>query len=237
MPYLIRQHFLFFVIMVLDFTLALPVMAESEFELPPATAIESLDLPPEIIKNSPVLQRWLKDIPNVMQEIKNDPSFKTRLKLGYAEFPSAQHRGGINVAIEDVFLGETGLTASANYQSSFNGKRQLVGGDLKYYVLPLGDYINIAPAVGYSYFQTDDYTTEGINVGMKVIFSLSRTGAADVSLAQSFISPGGNNEVGLSTLSVGYAIAPRWRLSTEIQKQNSRVKKDSSVGVFLEWMP
>jgi hypothetical protein len=237
MFYLARQQSLLSAIIALNLTLALPVLAGNESELPPATASNPLDLNPEIINNSPVLQRWLEKVPNVLEEIEDDPSFRTLVKLGYTEFPSTQHRGGVSVGIEDVFLGKTGLTLSGNYQGSFNGDRELAGGDLKYYILPLGNYVNIAPAVGYRYFQTNNYSTDGVNVGMKVMFTLSRTGAADISLTQSFISPGGDNEVGLSTLSVGYAIAPRWRLSTEIQKQNSRVKKDSSVGIFLEWMP
>lgn len=237
MFYLARKQFLLSAIIALNFTLALPVLAGNESELPPVTATDSLDLNPEIIKNSPVLQRWQEKIPNVLEEIENDPSFRTRVKLGYTEFPDPPHRGGVSVGIEDVFLDETGLTVSANYQSSFNGDRESVEGDLKYYILPLGNYVNIAPAVGYSYFQTNNYATDGVNVGIKVVFALSRTGAADISLTQSFISPGGSNEVGLSTLSVGYAITHDLRISTEIQQQNSRAQKDSSVGIFLEWMP
>jgi hypothetical protein len=69
------------------------------------------------------------------------------------------------------------------------------------------------------------------------MLALSRTGAADVSLTQSFVSPGSNEEVGITTLSVGYAITRNLRLSTDIQKQNSREDKDSRVGIVLEWMP
>ena len=229
MFYLANQQFLLFIILTLNFALPIPVFANNQSE--------SLDLNPEIIKNSPVLQRWLEKIPNVLQDIENDPSFRTRVKLGYTEFPSTQHQGGVNVGVEDVFLGNTGLTVSANYQASFNGDRELTGGDLNYYILPLGNYINIAPAVGYRYFQTNNYSTDGVNVGVKIMFTLSRNGAADVSLIQSFIDPGGNDEVGLSTLAVGYAITNNLRISTEIQQQNSQIKKDSSVGIFLEWMP
>lgn len=229
MFYLARQQFLLFSILALNLALPISVLANNPSE--------SLDLNPEVIKNSPVLQRWLEKIPNVLEDIDNDPSFRTRVKLGYTEFPSTQHRGGINVGVEDVFLGNTGLTVSANYQGSFNGDRQLTGGDLNYYILPLGNYINLAPAVGYRYFQTNNYSTDGVNFGVKIMFALSRTGAADISLTQSFINPGGNNEVGLSTLAVGYAITHNLRISTEIQQQNSQVKKDSSIGIFLEWMP
>ena len=229
MFYLARQQFLLFSILTLNFAWLIPVLANQPSK--------SLDLNPEIIKSSPVLQRWLKKIPNVLKDIDNDPSFRTRVKLGYTEFPSTQHRGGINVGVEDVFLGNTGLTVSANYQGSFHGDRKLTGGDLNYYILPLGNYVNIAPTVGYRYLQTNNYSTDGVNVGVKIMFALSRKGAADISLTQSFIEPGGNEEVGLSTLAVGYAITNNLRISTEIQRQNSPANKDSSVGIFLEWMP
>jgi hypothetical protein len=65
---------------------------------------------------------------------------------------------------------------------------------------------------------------------------IESSGAADFSLSQSFISPGSNEEVGITNLSVGYAVAPQLRLSTEIEKQNSRQDHDSRVGINLEWM-
>jgi hypothetical protein len=201
---------------------------------PPA---QDLDLSPEIIENSPVLQRWLRQVPNVLEEIRNDPSFRTRLRVGYSQFPSTGQAGGFNVGVEDVFIGRTGLTVSGDYQRSFNGKREAYGGDLRYYVLPLGSYINIAPQVGYRNLTTGKFSTDGINVGARLMFALSRTGAADVSITQSFVSPGSNEEVGMTTLSFGYAVTRNLRLSTDIQKQNSREDKDSRVGIVLEWMP
>ena len=45
------------------------------------------------------------------------------------------------------------------------------------------------------------------------------------------------DEVGITNLSFGYAITPNMRLSTEIEKQNSRIKKDSQVSILLEWIP
>lgn len=201
------------------------------------SAAEELDLSPEIIENSPVLQRWLREVPDVLDEIRNDPSFRTRLRLGYSQFPSTDDAGGFNVGVEDVFIGRSGLTVSGDYQASFNGDRSSFGVDLRYYVLPLGNYVNIAPVVGYRNLETDDYSTDGINVGARLLLVLSRTGAADVSLTQSFVSPGSSEEVGITTLSVGYAVTQNLRLSTDIQKQNSREEKDSRVGIVLEWMP
>jgi hypothetical protein len=198
---------------------------------------QDLDLSPEIIDNSPVLQRWLKEVPNVLEDIRNDPSFRTRVRLGYSQFPSTGKAGGINIGVEDIFIGDTGLTVSGDYQASFNGKRESLGTDLHYYVRPLGSYVNIAPVVGYRHLETDKYSTDGINLGVRVLLVLSRTGAADVSLTQSFVSPGSSEEVGITTLSFGYAVTQNLRLSTDIQKQNARQSKDSRVGIVLEWMP
>jgi hypothetical protein len=207
----------------------------SQPQATPKPADGDLDLSPEIIENSPVLQRWQRQVPNVLEEIRHDPSFRTRLRLGYSHFPSTG--GGFNVGVEDVFLSRTGLTVSGDYHRSFNGKRESYGADLRYYVLPLGSYVNFAPQVGYRNLTTGKFSTDGVNVGARLMLALSRTGAADVSLTQSFVSPGSSEEVGITTLSVGYAVTQNLRLSTDIQKQNSKEDKDSRVGIVLEWMP
>ena len=195
-----------------------------------------LDLSPEVIQGSPVLQRWLRQVPNVSAEIRNDPSFRTRLRLGYSQFPSTGQAAGVNVGVEDVFVGQTGLTVSGEYETAFNGKREAYGADLHYYVLPLGGYINFAPVVGYRHLETNRYSTDGLNLGARLLLVLSRGGAADVALTQSWVSPGTGDDVGITTLSAGYALTHHLRLSTDIQKQNARQHKDSRVGIVLEWM-
>jgi hypothetical protein len=196
----------------------------------------NLDLPPEIIEDSPVLQRWLKEIPNVLEDIRRDPSFRTRLQLGFTLFPSTDNAAGINIGVKDIFIGRTRLTLSADYQTAFNGSRVSVGTNLNYFLLPLGSYVNFAPLVGYGYVQSNDYSTDGVAVGGRLMLALSRTGAADISLSQSFISPGGENEVGITNLAVGYAVTSQLRLSTELEQQNSREAKDNRVTINLEWM-
>ena len=203
----------------------------------PVWAETELDLDPKIRQESPVLERWLEKIPDIAEDIRRDPSFRTRIRLGYAEFPSTDNSSGVILGVEDVFFGQTSLTLSGDYQTAFNGKRTAIGANLQYYLLPLGDYVNLAPMVGYRYIQTGNYSTDGLNLGLKLKLALSRTGAADITVSQSFISPGGANEVGLTTLSVGYAITPNLRLAADIQAQNSRARKDSSVGILLEWLP
>ena len=196
-----------------------------------------LDLDPKIRQESPVLERWLEKIPDIAEDIRRDPSFRTRIRLGYAEFPSRDNSSGVILGVEDVFFSQTSLTLSGDYQTAFNGKRTAIGANLQYYLLPLGDYVNLAPMVGYRYIQTGNYSTDGLNLGLKLKLALSRTGAADITVSQSFISPGGDNEVGLTTLSLGYAITSNLRLAADIQAQNSRARKDSSLGILLEWLP
>ena len=203
----------------------------------PVWAETELDLDPKIRQESPVLERWLEKIPDIAEDIRRDPSFRTRIRLGYAEFPSRDNSSGVILGVEDVFFGQTSLTLSGDYQTAFNGKRTAIGANLQYYLLPLGDYVNLAPMVGYRYIQTGNYSTDGLNLGLKLKLALSRTGAADITVSQSFISPGGDNEVGLTTLSLGYAITSNLRLAADIQAQNSRARKDSSVGILLEWLP
>lgn len=203
----------------------------------PTPAASDLDLSPEIMEGSPVLQRWRQNVPNVLREIRNDPSFRTRVRLGYSHFSGDDDASGVNLGVEDVFLGRTGLTVSGDFQTSFDGDRMSYGGDLRYYVLPLGGYINVAPVVGYRHLETDDYSRGGVNVGARLMLALSRGGAADISLTQSWVSPGTEEEIGLTTISVGYAVTRNMRIATDIQRQNARESKDNRVGIVLEWMP
>ncbi|GAA6619359.1 hypothetical protein [Scytonema sp. NUACC26] len=203
----------------------------------PSKAARDLDINPEIINNSPVLQRWQRQVPNVLEEIKNDPSFPTRIRLGLSYFPSTEEAFGINLGVEDALIGSSRLTVSGEYQAIFNGQRETYGGDLRYYLRPLGSYINIATVAGYRHLETDSYLRNGVNLGVKLLFVLSRGGAADISLTQSWVAPRTSEEVGLTTLSVSYAVTRDIRLSTDIQFQNSKEEKDSRVGVVLEWLP
>lgn len=222
---------LFLRVLICGFTLsASPVFAQTPTS-------NEWELDPKIIENSPVLQRWQRQIPNVLEDIQNDPSFRTRLRFGYAQFPSSGQAGGVAVGVEDVFLGQTRLTLSGDYQTAWNGDRSAYGAEIRYYLRPLGRYVNLAPVVGYRHLETTGQSTEGLKVGARFVFALSRSGAADLALQQSWISPGSSEEVGITNLSVGYALNSRWRISTDIEKQNSRFEKDSRVGVMLEWMP
>ena len=196
---------------------------------------ESVDLPPEIINSSPVLQKWLKGIPDVASDIQNDPSFRTRVKLGYSQYPSSEQSSGFHAAIDDIFI-SGGLSASANYHSSSNGKITAYGADAQYYLLPLGGYVNVTPLVGFRHLETDKYRRDGLNLGVKLMLVPSRGGGADIAVSQSWVGLGGNDETGISTLSVGYALTNNLRISTDIQQQNAKEKSDSRVGFGIEWM-
>ncbi|NJN22822.1 MAG: hypothetical protein HC812_18660 [Leptolyngbya sp. RL_3_1] len=201
-----------------------------------ADADNPIDVDPALIESSPVLQRWLEGIPDIAAEIKHDPAFRTRLRLGYAHFPSNDHTGGLYVGVQDIFVGRTPLTVSAEYSQNGRGDRTSYGVDAQYYVLPLGSYGNFAPVFGYRHLETPAYISEGLNVGFRVVLIPSRTGAADLTLTQTWVAPGTNNEVGLTTFSVGYAVTSQLRLSTDIQTQNTATRQDSRVGMVLEWM-
>jgi hypothetical protein len=194
------------------------------------------DIPDRVLKESPTLQRWLKEVPDLLEDIRHDPSFRSRLRLGFTTFPSTDNAVGFNVGVEDIFIKRTGLTVSADYQSAFNGDRNAYGADLQYFVLPLGNYFNLAPLIGYRYVQSNDFNTDGLHLGLRLMLAFSRTGGGDISLSQSYISPGGSEEVGITSLSVGYAVTSKLRLSTDLEWQNSIEDHDSRAGVNLEFL-
>jgi hypothetical protein len=206
-------------------------------EQPPSSNNNSIDVSPELIKDSPVLQKWLKGIPDVMSDINTDPSFRTRVKVGYSQYPSTGQTGGFHLAVDDVFFGKGGLSASANYNFASSGVRKAYGADAQYYLLPLGGYLNITPLVGFRHLETDKYNRDGLNLGVKLMLVPSRGGGADIALSQSWVGLGGSDETGLTTLSVGYALTHNLRLSTDIQQQNAKENHDSRVGFGIEWMP
>lgn len=216
-----------------DWIQTLAQATEAKPEATPAAKSEESD------RSSPVLEKWEKKIPNVLEDIKRDPSFRTRARLGLSYFPSTFDSLGWNVGVEDIFLakiGATGLTLSGDYQATFTGKRKAGGADLRYYLLPLGGYFNLAPVLGYRYLETPRYITDGLNVGFRVQAVLSRTGGADISLTQTWVDPQQSDEVGVTKLSFGFALTHNLRVSTDIEKQNSKQKKDTRYGISMEWM-
>jgi hypothetical protein len=197
---------------------------------------ERLDLDPEVIENSPVLQRWLEEVPDVLDDIRNDPSFKTRVRLGYSQFSDADDSSGVQIGVEDIFLGRTGLTLSGDYQAS-GGDRSGGGAELRYYLLPLGNYVNIAPVLGYRQLESEDYSIDGVQLGGRVMLALSRTGAADIALGYSRVGVGSEESGGLFSINVGYAVLPQLRLGADWQRQDAEDEGENRWGIVLEWLP
>lgn len=191
-----------------------------------------LDINPEIIENSPVLQRWRLKVPNVLQDINNEPSFRTRLRFGYSRFGG---NDGVKFGFEDIFIVDK-LTLRGEYEKAFNNKFENYGADLNYYFLPLGGYLNFSPVVGYRNLQTSDYSSSGVNLGVKLLLVLSRGGGADIAFTRSWVAPGTAEEVALTKLSASYAITNNLRFSTELGQQKAGTEKERQVGLFLEWM-
>ncbi len=215
-----------------------PVAALAQVSGPNSAAdapVTPLNLTPEAIEQSPVLQRWMQAVPDVRADIRNDPSFVTRFQAGYSFFPSSNGSDGFAVGIEDWFVGTTPLTVSADYQQNTEGTRQTYGADFHYYALPLGGYFNVAPIVGYRHAESDDeYSVSGANLGLRIRFVPSRTGAADLTLDQSWIV-GDSEGLSVTQLNVGYALTQSLRVSTDLEWQRTADEGDSRVGVNLEW--
>lgn len=216
--------------------LALESSVGSSAEMLPVEPTVSLDIDPDVVEDSPVLQRWLEQIPDVAADINADPAFRTRFRVGYATFPSTDDTVGIHLGVQDVFVGATRLTVSAEYARNGRGDREIGGADAQYYLLPLGWYGNIAPVIGYRFLETPEFTSQGVNVGIRLIVIPSRGGGADASLTQSWVAPGTDHEVGLTTISVGYAVTSTLRIATDIQLQNTPEGGENRFGVLLEWM-
>jgi hypothetical protein len=216
---------------LLAIALPLPGVAQS---LSP----DQLDLSPDVFEQSPVLQRWSQEIPDVRRNIRHEPSFRTRWRLGYVQFPTNNQQGGLEVGVEDLFVTDRlPLTISAGGYTSFSGDRSQIAARANYYLFPLGSRFNLAPTLGYQSFSGEDYQREGLEVGVKAQLNLSRSGASHISFSQQFVNVGTAEEMGVTTLGAGYAFSRQWRAATEIQRNNSTAAKERKVGFFLEWMP
>lgn len=203
--------------------------------LAPQPTASPLDLDPKTINDSLILQRWIDNAPDIAADIENDPSFRTRMGVQYLSVRSTHHAPNFNVSIKDLRLGHTHATINADFHMASNSY-QTWGADLHYYVYPLGSYINIAPVVGYRDLKTNFHSTSGTNLGFRLLLVLTHGGGTDISFTQTWIALGSDEEAGLSTLSFGYALNKQVRLSTNLQRQNTKRGVNSHIGVGIEWM-
>jgi hypothetical protein len=190
-----------------------------------------LKLNREIIENSPVLQRWLVNPPDILFDIKNTPSFNSKVRLGLT---SRDQSLGFDVGLQDLFLGGTPATFSASFQREFSDRQTNLNGEFRYYLLPLGGYFNITPLVGYRYMNFFGESVSGVDLGIQGILVFSPR-SSDLRLSQSFTSPLGDKETSITTLSTSYGLSNRLSLSSSIQWRRSPVGADSRVGFYLEW--
>jgi hypothetical protein len=190
-----------------------------------------LEIDRQVIQESPVLRRWLVQPVDVLEEIRHNPSFASTLQVGIT---SEGGDLGVAVGVNDIFLGNTPLTLSARYQQEFDGDDKDLNANVRYYVLPLGSYINVAPQVGYRYVDImDQDEISGLEVGLQGIFVLSPQ-SADIRLSQTFTEPGSDNELSITSLSTSYAITKKLRVGTNMQWRRSRIRYDNRVGVVLQ---
>ncbi len=197
---------------------------------------ERYELDTDTVESSPTLQRWADEQPDVLHDIRHDPSFRTRIQAGYTVFPSNNGTNGFMVGIEDWFIGDTSLTLSGDYQQNFRGDRETYGADLRYYLLPLGGYVNVAPVVGYRSITTEGLSTDGMNLGFQIKVIPSRGGGADFAYTQTWTAPGNSNTASTTEFEFGYALTDHLRLFSEIEWQFTPGRTDSQLGVGLEWM-
>lgn len=208
--------------------------SESSSPLAQTLDADRLDVDSEILENSPVLQRWLDTPPDLMDDIRHDPAFRTRVRVGYAQVDDVS---GFQLGVEDFFLGDTGLTLNADYHSADGSDDESWGVNLRYYTLPLGSRVNISPVVGYRELATPDDHTNGAELGLRLLLVPSRPGASDLSVSHTWVNPGSDRqEASLTTFTAGYALTPHLRVSSDIQIQVTGDRQDTRFGLGLEWM-
>ena len=203
------------------------------WSLPASSQSSPIDIPPQI-RSSPTLQKWLRSVPNIQQDINNDPSFKTRVRLGYTRVTQG-NTDGLSLGLEDVRLGSTPVTLSASYNTSRTDSSW--GIDVQPYLFPLGGYFNLAPVVGIRSLSTSTTQTTGLNLGARLLLVPSRGGGADVTIQQTWTAIGTDQEVGIGKVSIGYAIAPKLRIATDLERWQGRSVFETRASLLLEWMP
>lgn len=177
-------------------------------------------------QESPLLQRWLQNPPDLWSDIENSPSFATKLRL---HLNSRDNNLGGGIGVEDMFLGQSRLTLSGGYEQ-VSPDRPAYYTNLRYYFLPLGSYVNLAPQLGYR----SVLHSSGVDVGIQVVFALSPQ-SADLRLEQTFTTPGTTTEVGTTTISASYALDRQLSVHSGIQWRRSAVDSDTLVRLGLEW--
>ena len=194
---------------------------------------EELDLEPSIVEESPVLQRWSRETPDLLEEIRTEPIVPTRLEAGVADFDD---EFGLRLAIEDFYPGRTQLSLMGDYWQSLESDAVSWGARLRFFLRPLGKRLNVSPVVGYRNIARSDFTRDGVIAGGRLQVALSPGGGADASVAQLFLRPGSDREVGLTLFSAGYALSDKIRLSATLQRTRSNRGRETDASIGLAWI-
>lgn len=186
----------------------------------------------DLQRGSPTLRRWISDPPDLLNDIENGQAFPTRLGIGLVFTPSRSGEAAYTVSLQDVVLGGTRLSFSGDFTRS-GTSNQAWGAEARYYVAPLGSYLNVAPQVGYRNIVIDGTTRNGLEAGAKFLFALAPR-AADIAVSQSWVLPDRGGSIGRTVLEVGYTLSPVLRLTAVVQWINSSLRSDTSFGVNFE---
>jgi hypothetical protein len=190
-----------------------------------------VDVDPSIIQDSPVLQRWLVSPPDLLNDIYYAPIFGTKLRVGLM---SRDNRLGLDLGIEDLFIGASPVTLSGSYQTLFPTPESSFDLKARYYVLPLGSYVNIAPQVGYRQVNAlNERSVSGVEVGLQGILVLSPR-SADLRFSHGFTNFATNAELSVTAVTASYALGRNFWLGSKIEWRRSPLQSDSRVGIMLE---
>jgi hypothetical protein len=85
---------------------------------------------------------------------------------------------------------------------------QSYGVEARYYLLPLGGYLNLAPTLGYRNLTTTTYSSAGVSLGLRLVVVPSRGGAPNLSLSQQWVAPGQLQEAGANHRNPGLRSDP-----------------------------
>lgn len=204
----------------------MPAAAEpvpSESVDAPATVLDAT-----LIEQSPVLQRWLAQPPDVLSLIRNTPAMPMRLRVGAAGSTSG------SIGFEDLALSSR-LTLSGDYRWQTDATYDY-GLHLRYYLRPRGERFNFAPEIGFRDLNSPVGSSSGLAVGLGSTISLA-PGAADLSLNYRLLNIASHHETTFASATAAYSLSASFRLAAQYSWTNAPWERDQRVGLFLEWAP
>ncbi|NJN76292.1 MAG: hypothetical protein HC796_08980 [Synechococcaceae cyanobacterium RL_1_2] len=182
-----------------------------------------LNLPPTMVEESTLLQRWPIAIPDLTEQIKHEPIFSPRIGISFSD-----ERFGVN--LRRVNIPGTRWVIEGNYDPINEGV------SLDYYSRALGHRLNIAPTIGYDSIEIEDRSRSGISLGVKVLLFGAGDGG-DGSVSHRFVNPGeGSKEMGITSLSLGYALTSQIRLATDFNFYRTIKYQEDQFKLNLEFL-